>query len=307
MKSFIKFIFFATISFVFLLLSTAFSSKKVANVKQGVEKEIKTSLLWRIEGNGLSKPSYLFGTMHLIQKEFYYFPSSIEKIIKKSDLIVLELSLEEMNNQTEAMKYLVLKEGKMMDYFDEKQRDSIYTWAKTKLFLDKQLFDATFSTFKPFVLVQTAIQISFMGKTESYEMNINDLAVKHKIKVLGLEKMADQMKIFDDMTREQQAIMVMEGIRDEDKTISEMNIMQGIYKRQQLDSLLIVSKTVGGVFDEIEQEILVKRNQNWIDPIEKFIKVGQTFIAVGAAHLPGQVGVIELLRKKGYTVSPVKF
>jgi uncharacterized protein YbaP (TraB family) len=115
------------------------------------------------------------------------------------------------------------------------------------------------------------------------------------------------MKIFDEMTHEQQAIMVMEGIRDEDKMISEMNIMQGIYKRQQLDSLLIVSKTVGGVFDEIEQEILVKRNQNWIDPIEKFIKAGQTFIAVGAAHLPGQVGVIELLRKKGYTVSPVKF
>ncbi|MES2589161.1 MAG: TraB/GumN family protein [Bacteroidota bacterium] len=302
MRSLIKFCFLALISFVFLALS----SKKEVKVKSSGGEEVKTSLLWKIEGNGLSKPSYLFGTMHLIQKEYFYFPSSLEKIIKKSDLVVMELSMEEMNNQTEAMKYLVLKEGKMMDYFDEKQQDSIYTWAKKKLFIDKTMFDATFSQFKPFVLVQTAIQMSFIGKTESYEMTINDLAVKHKIKTLGLEKMAEQMKIFDDLTREQQASMVMEGIRDEEKTIAEMNKMQGIYKRQKLDSLYIISQEMGDVFAEIENEILINRNKRWIEPIEKYIKSGQTFIAVGAAHLPSEFGVIELLRKKGYTVSPVK-
>jgi uncharacterized protein YbaP (TraB family) len=302
MKNLIQFTFIAFVSFVFLALS----SKKEKDEAFGSSDDVKTSLLWKIEGNELKKPSYLFGTMHMIQKDFFYFPSSLEKIIKKSELIIMELDFNEMNNQAKAMEFMTLKEGTLMDFFDEKQKDTVYAWVKKKMFLNKDAFDANFSKFKPFVLIQTAIQLNFMGKTESYEITINQLAEKFKIKTLGLETMADQMKVFDDLSREDQANMVLEGIRNEEKSMKDLMNMQRIYKTQNLDSLMIIVNSDGGVFAEQETKFLTDRNKKWIPKIEENIKKGQVFIAVGAAHLPGENGVIELLRTKGYTLTPLK-
>ncbi len=303
MGSFIKFLGIAFVSFVFLALS---SKKETRSSEKIVEEEVKSSLLWKIEGSDLKKPSYLFGTMHLIQKEYFYFPSSLEKIIKKSNLILMELDLDEMKDQSKAVEFMSLKEGEMMDFFDEKQQDTVYAWVKKKLFMDKETFHMAFSKFKPFVLLQTSIQMTFMGKTESYEFTINDLAQKAKVEVAGLETIADQMKVFDDLTREEQAEMVLEGIRNEEKSLKLLNDMQRIYKSQNLDSLYILVQQDGGMIQEKEASFLGQRNKNWIPKIEENIKKGQVFIAVGAAHLPGENGVIQLLRNKGYKVTAIK-
>ena len=268
------------------------------------EKE-QISLLWKIEGNGLKQPSYLFGTMHLIEKQYFYFPESLEKIVKKSDLLVMEIA--GIPDQAKAMEYLVLKEGTFYDFFTPEQMDTILAWTKSKMMLDEKAFDLTFSKFKPFVLVQTATQMQFIGKTESYELTLQNIANKSKIKMEGLETIADQMKIFDDLTKTQQAEMVMEGIRDEVKS-SEMNVrMQQIYRRQRIDSLYNMIHQEGGVLEKEQEAFLDNRNRNWIPKIKNYVSQGKTFIAVGAGHLGGENGVIRLLEKEGFTLTPVKF
>lgn len=266
---------------------------------------VQASLLWKIEGNGIKNPSYLFGTMHLIEKEYFYFPTALEKIVKKSDLIVMEIA--GIQDQAAAMQYLVLKEGSFFDFFTPAQTDSILTWAKVKMGMDEKAFRASFSKFKPFVAVQAATQMQFMGKTESYELTLDKLAQTNKIKTAGLETMADQMKIFDDLTKEQQAEMVMSGIRDEDHTLKQTANMQKLYKRQRIDSLYSYIHSEGGVLAEEQNAFLDQRNLNWIPKIKTYVSNGKAFIAVGAGHLGGPNGVIRLLEKEGYTVTPVKF
>lgn len=264
----------------------------------------QASLLWKIEGNGIKNPSYLFGTMHLIEKDYFYFPESLQKIVKKSDLLVMEIA--GLPDQAEAMKYLVLNEGTFFDYFSPEQTDTILTWAKAKMGLSEEAFRASFSKFKPFVVVQTATQLQFMGKTESYEMTLQEMATTHGIKMEGLETIADQMKIFDDLTKAQQAEMVMQGIRDEDKTNKMTADMQQIYRRQRIDSLYTLIHSEGGVLAEEQNAFLDQRNRNWIPKIKQYVSSGKTFIAVGAGHLGGENGVIRLLEKEGYKVTPVK-
>jgi uncharacterized protein len=261
------------------------------------------SLLWKIEGNGLKKASYLFGTMHLIEKEYFYFPKSLEKFITKSDVVVMEIA---DLNQAEAMKYFILKEGTLFDYFNEAQQDSLLTWVKTNAGMDEAMFRSTFEKMKPFVVLQTVTQLQFIGKTESYEKTISDIATNKKIKTLGLETIADQMGIFDDMTKEQQTEMVMEGIRNGDSSNDEMVIMQKLYRKQYLDSLYAYVASKESVLMDSDA-FLKNRNHNWIPKIKDIIKDQAAFIAVGAAHLGGMDGVIELLKKEGYTVTPVKF
>lgn len=267
----------------------------------------KTSLLWEISGNGLKKPSYLFGTMHLIQKDYFYFPSALEKIIKKSEVVLTEIALDKVGDQQEAMKHIYLKEGKLTDFFTVEQQDTLYAWAKTKLKMEKDVFDASFGKMKPFVIVQTVIQMNFFGKTESYEMKIKEVAEKSKIPLLGFESVAEQVAFFDNLSPEKQAGMVMENIRDEAKNVDIMIKMQGMYKRQQVDSLYLMVKSDGGTISNDEAIFLVNRNKAWIPTIKSTIKDKKTFIAVGAGHLSGENGVIELLRKAGYTVNPIQF
>lgn len=285
-------------SVLFVLGLSSFVSKKNSEVVP----EHK-SLLWKIEGNGLKTPSYLFGTMHMIEKEYFYFPKSLEKILKKSELLVMEIANV---SQMDAMQHLMLKEGTFFDFFSPEQTDTILHWASDKLKMDEATFRMSFNKMKPFVVVQAATQMNFMGKTESYEYTLERIAKENKIKTAGLETVADQIKIFDDLTKEQQAEMVLSGIREEDKSMETTRKMQGLYKRQRLDSLYMYIRDEGGVLAEEQHTFLDQRNVNWIPQIKKFAEQGTSFIAVGAGHLGGSKGVIRLLEQEGYKVTPVK-
>jgi uncharacterized protein len=295
----LKFLALSCLSFLFLV---SFQFKKEATNQLNHT----NSLLWKIEGNGLKFASYLFGTMHLIQKEYYYFPRELEKIVKKTDLLLTEINLNELDNQIEALKMMTLKEGSLVDFFSQIQKDSLLTWAKDKLMMDEKAFLATFGKFKPFIIIQTATQLAFFGKTESYELSLKSLADKHKITMGGLETMKQQLSFFDDMTREEQAQMVMESISDEAKMIDEMNSLQRAYKGQYLDSLEFLMKKDKGMLAKHEEILLTNRNMAWIPKIQEHITEKSCFIAVGAAHLIGEKGLIQLLKNKGYQVSAVK-
>ena len=264
----------------------------------------ESSLLWEITGPNMSSKSYLFGTMHLIEKEYFFFPKKLKKIVSKSDQLVMEL--EGLPNQTEAMSMVMLKEGSFFDYFTKEQIDSILVWAKDKFSMEEPAFRAGFSKMKPFVIVQMAMQMQFMGKTESYELTLDEIAVTHEIEIKGLETVAQQMSFFDDLTVEQQAEMVMAGIRDGDEALGLIKEMQEIYTGQNVDLLFQLVDEQGGVISDEQAKFLDNRNKNWIPQIAELIQNKDTFIAVGAGHLGGPNGVIRLLEKEGYTLKPVK-
>jgi uncharacterized protein YbaP (TraB family) len=265
----------------------------------------KSSLLWKIEGPGTPKGSYLFGTMHLIEKQYFIFPDKLEKLVKKSDQLVMELA--GMPNQLEALNLVTLKEGSFFDYFTPEQTDTILRWAKSEMKMSEEGFRSTMSKMKPFVVVQMATQIRFMGKTESYEMTFEQIARENEITIKGLETIAQQMAIFDNLSNEQQTEMVMEGIRNMEKTLLQTERMQKLYVGQNVDSLYLMIQEEGGTIAEEMSEFLDKRNQNWVPQIKEMIQEKKTFIAVGAGHLGGPNGVIRLLEKEGYTLTPVDF
>ncbi len=264
----------------------------------------ESSLLWKIEGPGIQKGSYLFGTMHLIEKQYFIFPDKLEKIVKKTDKLVMELA--GLPNQLEAMKYVTLTEGTFADFFTKEQMDSILVWAKAELNMSEEAFTKTMSKMKPFVVVQMATQIHFMGKTESYEVSFEKIARENNIAIAGFETIAEQMGIFDKMTKEQQTEMVMETIRDPKKGIEVTQKMQKLYQGQNVDSLYLMIQEEGGTMTEDQSTILDDRNERWIHMIEETAKKEKLFIAVGAGHLGGPKGVIRLLEQKGYTLTPVK-
>ena len=262
-----------------------------------------SSLLWKIE-SPTSKTSYLFGTMHIIEKEYFIFPKSLEKLVSKSDKVIMELP--GIPSPKEALPLITIKQGSFFDFFSKEQTDSILQWANSELKMNEQLFRSVFYKMKPFVVVQTAVQLQFQGKTESYEKSFYTLSNDKKIETIGLETVQQQMSFFDDLTKEEQAEMVMESIRSSEKSIESINKMQKIYYRQNVDSLYLVIHEEGGVLSKKQTQLLDDRNKNWIHKIKNNISTKNCFIAVGAGHLGGTNGLIRLLQKEGYTLTPIQ-
>lgn len=288
----------AFFSLFILFYTSVFAQTKVTEFPM-----TESSLLWRISGPEVKGDSYLFGTMHLIEKEYFIFPKKLEKQVRKTDVLVMELA--GLPNQMEATGYVMLKEGSFFDFFTQEETDSILMWAKEKFGMGEDTFRKSFSKMKPFAVTQLGVQLHFIGKTESYEMSFERIAKENDVRIKGLETIAEQMALFDNLTKEQQAAMVMENIRTGDEAIELIKRMQVTYNKQQIDELYEMIASEGGVISEEQGKFLDDRNENWIPQIKTFVKEQNAFIAVGAGHLGGPNGVIRLLEKEGFTLTPV--
>jgi uncharacterized protein YbaP (TraB family) len=219
---------------------------------------------------------------------------------------VLEIG-EELNNPFKAMKLLQLEEGKsMFDFFTEIQKDSILDWAAKELNMSEEAFTASFGKMKPFVIVSTASEKDMLANAESYEKTIMKIQREADIELDGLETLEEQMSIFDNLTNEDQAKMVMEAIRGGDEGKDQIETMIKLYTEQNIDSMYAMIQSESDVMASQEAAFLSDRNKKWIPKMAEMMQGQRVFFAVGAGHLAGDQGVLELLRKKGYHVSSVK-
>lgn len=264
----------------------------------------ESALLWQITGDKVEDTSYLFGTMHMIDSQFFLFPETLNEKIIRSDMVMLEVSEEP--NPVELVELMMLKEGRLLDFFDKKQKKRLLTWVEEEMKVDSEMFEFSFGKMKPFTLVALATQMSMPENTESYEEEIIEIATVNNIEMSGLETFAEQMSFFDEFTMEEQAAMVMEAIDQDDEAKNMLVQMQKTYANQQVDSLFLMIQDEGGTFSEQQEVLLDSRNSRWIPKIQRMIAEEKTFIGVGAGHLGGPNGVIRLLQKEGYTLTPIR-
>lgn len=261
------------------------------------------SLLYQVKGKD-KKVSYIFGTIHMIPDSLYYFPSKLDKIISKSDEVILEVA--NLSDQSSLMKLMVLDSGSCFDIFTAEQKDSVLNWGADLLGVKAEQFEKAFEKRKPFTLLQLSFQKMISGKIRMVDMEIESKAQHDKIPVTGLETVEYQLSIFDKMPSDEMANFIMETVRHPDEGEADFRKMVQYYSKQDLESLaklILESDELGSS----AEELLDKRNKNWIPKMENLMNSKTCFFAVGAGHLGGPNGVIELLRQKGYEVTPVRY
>ena len=263
----------------------------------------KDALLWEIKSKDGKSTSYLYGTMHLMDAKLFSFPKKLEKTLLKSDVLCMEIASINPNLSPDA---LFMKDKTLTDVFNQNQLDSIYRWAEKALLMNKEQFDTNFKNAKPFMLMQFIMQASLPTNTKSYEREFEALATEKKLQLNGLETVDQQLSLFDGFSYKEQAEMVMGSLRDEEKSKKSFDDMQQIYLTQNLEELYAFMKRESDSPISNSRAFLENRNQNWIPKMKEMMKTQTVFFAVGAAHLAGPEGIIELLIKEGYTLTPVK-
>lgn len=280
--------------FVILCLFTGYTAEAQSK---------KSSLLWEISGNELQNPSYLFGTFHMMCKADFPVSDILINKIKSSKQFYGELKMDDPNLQSQLMLKMMMA-GKTLESLmsaEEYKKVSENFQAITGMPI------AGFNNFKPFIpLSFLAIQSISCGDKIQPETEFVEIAKANHLPIRGLETIDDQMEAIDKQPLDSQVNSLKQMVLNFDSVKNVMAEMITIYKQRDVDSLYAFMKR-SGADDAFEQDLLIKRNKNWIPVIMKAMAANPSFFAVGAGHLAGEEGVISLLRKQGYTVTPVKY
>lgn len=278
------------------------SSSKNSTGKTAKAPVTENALLWSVSGNGLSTPSYLYGTIHMICKEDFLFSNTLKEKISTSKSIYLELDMDDPSMMMKMATLAIMKDKTLEDLMSDADYKLVSAYVKDSLGMPMMLFNRM----KPITLMSLIYtKVLPCSSTESYEGKFVELAKAQKKEVKGLETIEDQMGVFDKIPDSVEAQMILEMIRTMPEQRKQMAQMVDSYKKeniQQLSEQMSESPEWKG-FEDI---LLANRNRNWIAIMESAMKQGSQIFAVGAGHLPGKDGVINLLRQAGYTVTPVK-
>ena len=266
------------------------------------------TLLWQVSGNGLEKPSYLFGTIHMICSEDAVLSDSLINIIKNSDQVYFEVDMDNLFEMLGVMKKMKMRGdttladllskndyARVKDYFEAKQ---------TLLPFD------VLETYKPLLAASLLMEPGSNCKSsEAMEEVIMKEAKANQKRIKGLETMAYQLSIFDTIPYKMQALQLVKYVdaaktgKDDDS--KEYDKLLNAYKDQDLSKLEEITKASDIGISSFTDILLYNRNRNWVEKLKDIMPDRSLLIAVGAGHLPGDKGLINLLRKAGYTVKPI--
>jgi uncharacterized protein YbaP (TraB family) len=272
-----------------------------------VTKKEPNTLLWQISGNGLEKPSYLFGTIHMICEKDALLSDSLKEAIRKTDAVYMEVDMNNIFEMFTVMtKMKMLNDTTLSDLLSKKDYGTLKNYFETK---NEILPFSVLETYKP-LLIASMLQESGSSceSVSAMEMVIMKEAEYYKKSIKGLETIAYQMGIFDSIPYKVQAeelVKYVEQIKKGNDN-KEFEKLIEAYKNQDLTKLEELIKNTDIGIANYTDILLYNRNRNWVEKLKIILLPNKSFvIAVGAGHLPGEKGVINLLRKAGYTVKPV--
>ena len=267
------------------------------------QKEEK-SLLYEISGNGLSQPSYLYGTIHIICKEDFVMTEATKQKFSETQQVYLEVDMDDPKMMPEMMKSMYMTDGSTIkNLLSESDYQKVSQFFKDTL----KMNIATMDKMKPFVLGSMSITKLLSCPTQSYEETFMKMAKIENKEILGLETVQDQFGAMDKMGMKKQAdMMLVKLVENWADGKQEFKQLVTDYKNQDVEALLEDMSKSKTMDEGFEENLLTTRNQNWIAKIQKITKEKPTFFAVGAGHLGGKKGVITLLRNEGFTVKAVK-
>ncbi|NOQ73761.1 MAG: hypothetical protein GQ574_17265 [Crocinitomix sp.] len=260
------------------------------------------SMLWKVEGEDI-KTSYLFGTMHMINEEYYRFSENLTKRIENSDAVIMEVG--GMPNPFKTFQLMSLDTGTVHSYFSKEQLIELLGFMDKELGIPPQEFDQTYGAMKPFFLLQTISQNYFEPTAKSYDLTIMSIAADKKIPLIGLETIEEQLGFFDQVPTESMAEMIILSIRDYEKEAKNTLKLMELYSKEKVDKLIPLLNKQSPEFMEFADLFLYDRNRAWAPKLLEEMKDKSCFVAVGAGHLFGENGLIDLFEKKGYTLTAI--
>ena len=259
--------------------------------------------LWKVQGK--TNSVYLLGSIHFLKKEFYPLAAPIEDAYKKSSTVAFEADFDEMEKPETQFKFLAM--GQYPDGETLEQNVDKETYQLLQKKLDGTLFQPVIGQFRPWMAAMTiaVLELQKLGfdPQSGLDRYFFQKAKGDGKKIIAFETVDFQMGLFTGLSKDDQKLFLKETLQEMDrfaKTFADIIDAWKTGDAKRLDTQVLEDMRK---YPAIYKKLLLDRNQSWIPKIEELLAGGKdAFVCVGAAHMVGVEGVVELLRKKGYKI-----
>lgn len=271
-------------------------------------------LLWKISGNGLEKPSYLFGTHHVAPISVLDSVPGFNETLSSAEKVYGELIMSEA--QSPAAQQLMMsaamapQDSTLTAVLTAAQTDSLNTMLQK--YMGPMVSAAQFAPMKPAIvstvvaMVQAQSAFPDFNQQEQLDSEIQKRGAAAGKEIGGLETMEIQCQALFGSPILEQANDLMDLVRNDGKSVEMAHRLANAYLAGDLSEMLSIIEDPTFGSSEGTERLINKRNANWVRVMAGLLPTASVLIAVGAGHLPGDKGLISLLRKEGYTVTPVE-
>jgi uncharacterized protein YbaP (TraB family) len=280
-----------------VLVLCVFSSEISAQKKDDYK-----SLLWKISGNGLVHESYLFGTMHAKEKAVFNFSENFNKAFNRAETFAMEIALDS-DMYTGIFNMMMADENyNIHNYLSDAEYAKLDNWLKKEYGFKLKMFEKI----KPIFLYVMTNKASVGMRNEPFldEYLAKEAETKGK-QVVGLETIEEQVAALDNISLEEQFKMILQSIEHQKKEEKAYEKLLQTYKKQDLDKMMKLIQE-SSISEVSYKKLIDDRNITMTQRMLPLLKEKSTFVAVGAGHLPGEMGIINLLRKQSFIVEAVK-
>ncbi len=265
------------------------------SVFDGPEKFGK-GLLWKIERDGIS-PSYIFGTMHIGDKDTDDIARMVKLSLDESKIFVMEA----LPNPEDMLALSILMfniDGSRLDTMIPK-----FIFDKTTEILNQyRVPEAVVARMKPWAAYITMSYPS--GSDTILDLKLLEMAQLNGAELIGLESLQEQISIFNTMEQDDQLRILMDTVCHYDVVQRDFEVMKSMYIQRDLKGMYVYGQRYSfgedALYEELTQKLISERNRTMVERLEQTMEMGNVFIAIGAMHLPGEVGVLNLLEQQNY-------
>ncbi len=268
-------------------------------------------LLWKVEGNGLTKPSYLFGTHHLIEKEQIPGFENVLTYINSVDAVVGELDMSDMlNMQMHLMKAAIMKDTTLSDLISPEDYTLVDAEFKNVIGFGLKPLEKM----KPMMLSTMYSGVLYMKlnnmkkEPEAIDQVIQKTGKKANKKFIGLETLDEQIDIlFNHIPLKRQAEILVRTVKEKEESMDMTKRLNSAYIAGDLEQLQVIYTEDDDMSNEERKILVEQRNNNWVEQFKTMFAENSCFVAVGCLHLSGKAGIINQLQNAGYTIKAVKY
>ena len=262
------------------------------------------TLLWKVsEGD---KSIFLLGSIHYLRKENYPLNQAILDAFNASDRLVLEIDLQ--NTPAGAAQRLTLEKAVYRDGSNLAQNVSQETYQlaskrAAELGIDMQVVQPMKPWFVAMTMLAVKLQRMGLDPKLGVDHHLAERAKRDGKPTSGLETLEFQLGIFDQLSKREQELMLRETAGELERI--DKNVKDIVESWLKGDGERLAALLLAGMrqYPELQQKLVIERNRRWLDQIAKLVEQGSNaMVVVGAAHLVGQEGIVDMLKARGLSV-----
>lgn len=265
----------------------------------------QSSILWKITRNDLTAPSYLMGTLKFMGTEEFYLPDTALTLMKSCEIFAIEDPVDH-HAQHELNKELHFPKGETLaDHLKPADYERLVDLFEKELGIAPKTFHKKYDRLTPLAISIAITRLSLKEAVRFYDIELLNVAKKAKLRMYSLETAEREAQAIHQISMADQTAALVESINNFEKQKNDFRQLEAAFTANNIEKVFDLTLHPTEDHPLFWNEFYTRRNQEWLPKIEKMVHEVPSFVAVGIAHLEGDQGLLALLAKNGYTLTPV--